>query len=108
MKRRIIFALIGFGIFTACFIGSVLMRDYFHDRHLKNNIHKVKVGMTEAQVIEILGKPSHKIGSDEPGNYWSYDTNSFSSITDGSPERIGYLVLKMGTDGKVEKVLDFK
>jgi outer membrane protein assembly factor BamE (lipoprotein component of BamABCDE complex) len=106
MKRKLIFAIIELFIFSICFTSSVFVRDYFYEKSLRSNIHKIKVGMTEKEVIRILGKPTQQIMSDVPGLYWCYETNSFYYLLDDNSERLGWILLRVGNEGKVVEVFD--
>lgn len=93
MKCKLVFTVVGLFIFLFCFTTSLLVRDYLYEQTLKSNIHKVKIGMTDKEVVEILGKASNKDGSDiSPGAYWFYDTSSVSQFLDDNPDRLGHLV----------------
>jgi outer membrane protein assembly factor BamE (lipoprotein component of BamABCDE complex) len=110
MKRKIIFTIIGLFIFLVCFMASVKLRDYFYETQLRNNIQKIKIGMSEQEVIEILGKPSNRFSSDSPTNYWCYDTDSIAqTLEEQSEMRCGNILIEMSfyKDGKVIKVHDF-
>lgn len=108
MKRKIIFTAIGLITFLICFTASLLIHDYLYEQRLRSDIYKVKVGMTEQEVIEILGEPSHKLMSDIPGLYWAYDTSSIGQLLDDNPDRIGHILLEMGAGKRVVKVIYFK
>lgn len=105
MSRKIILALTGFIIFLACFTASVKVRDYFYEQSLRTNIKLIKVGMSEAEVIGILGEPTDKQMSDIPGRYWCYETDTFARALDDTQNRLGRLLLQMSRDGKVVKSL---
>ncbi len=105
MKKKLIISIAGFLIFLFCFFASVLVRDYFNEISLRTNIHRIKVGMSEKEVIQILGKPSDKVMSDVPGLYWTYQTNSFNYHD--NPDELDHILLEMGSDEKVVKVYDF-
>jgi outer membrane protein assembly factor BamE (lipoprotein component of BamABCDE complex) len=110
MKRKIVFIVISLVIFVICFTASVKLRDYFYERSLRNNIQKIKVGMSEKEVFEILGKPSLGEMSDISGEYWCYDTDSIARTLEPQPEiRCGHLLLEMSApvNGRVVKVFDF-
>ena len=111
MKRKMIFTFIALVIFVICFTASVKLRDYFYEQSLRKNIQKIRVGMTEKEVIEILGKPSLAEMSDISGEYWCYDTDSIARTIEPQPEiRCGYLLLEMSSavNGHVVKVIGFK
>jgi hypothetical protein len=104
MKCKLISIFAGLFIFLACFTTSIITRDYFYKRELSNEIHKIKVGMSEQEVIEILGEPNDKFRSDVPGLFWSYETDSISQLLNDNPDRIGRVLLQTNENGKVIKV----
>jgi hypothetical protein len=116
MKKKFIFAIVGLLIFVVCFISSIRIRDYFYEKNLRENIHKVKVGMTEKEVVEILGEPTLKQMSDGPV-YWCYETDTIGQILDDNPTRMGKMLVEMTYwknsqklelgQGYVTKVFDF-
>lgn len=106
MKRKLVFSVVGLFIFSFCFTVSVFLRSYYNEKRLRNDIHKIKVGMTEEEVIEILGEPYKKQMSDIPGRYWCYKTDS--TIFDIPDYEASYLLLEMDSDRKVDKVIGFK
>jgi outer membrane protein assembly factor BamE (lipoprotein component of BamABCDE complex) len=103
--KRIFFIKIGLFIFALCFLTSVLIRDYVHEQQLRTNIQKVKIGMTEKEVIEILGKPSD-IWMTDGGNRWCYNTNSIAETLEPQPEITCQHILIRGT-GVVQEVYEF-
>jgi hypothetical protein len=109
MKRKIIFTIIGLSVFLSCFIASVLINDYFAEQRLRKNIHHVEVGMTEKEVIKILGKPSNVFMSDTSASCWCYDTDSIAQTLDPQPEiSCNHLLLQMNSDSRMVKVIGFK
>ena len=110
MKHKIIFILIGFLCLLICFTTSIKLRDYFYEQNLRNNLHKIEVGMDEQKVLKILGKPTNVMSSDSPSRYWCYETDSTSQMLEDQPEiHCGKMLLEMSSskDGKVVKVFDF-
>ena len=103
--RRLIPA---FAIFLVCFLGSLLLDGSYSDARLRKNIAKIQPGMSEEQVIKILGKPTARAISDIPGTYWSYRTDPIYQLIDDNPDNMGYLALEMSSDGKVVRVFDLK
>ncbi|MBC6607411.1 outer membrane protein assembly factor BamE [Hymenobacter sp. BT188] len=55
---------------------------------------EVEIGMTQEQVRRIMGEPTGRDTTTEPGQTWSY---LFGSATDTTPIRIEF-----GDDGKVK------
>ena len=111
MKHEIIFTVVGLIIFLICFTSSVKLRDHFYEQSLINNIQKIKVGMSEDEVIKILGKPSSREMSDIPGEYWCYDTDSIGRTFDVQSEvRCGHLLLEMSSprNSRVVKIIGFR
>jgi outer membrane protein assembly factor BamE (lipoprotein component of BamABCDE complex) len=105
MKRKFYVAA-GLIIFAVCFLTSVLIRDYVHEQQLRGNIRKVKVGMTQQEVIEILGKPNNIWMSDGDGNRWCYNTNSINATLEPQPES-GCQNLLLRMKGTVQEVYGF-
>lgn len=106
MKRKLFLITVGLIIFAGCFLTSVLIRDYVYEQHLRTNISKVKVGMTEKEVIEILGKPSNIWMTDGSAQPWCYNTNSITEVFEPQPEiTCRHLLLRM--NGTVKEVYDF-
>ena len=106
--KRLLFFLSCFVVLVGCFIGSLALFSSYRDSQLRQNIHRVKVGMSEDEVIQILGKPTARAISDIPGTYWHYRTDLVYQLIDDNPDSVGYLVLEMGSNGKVIKVFDLK
>jgi len=104
--KRIFFITIGLFIFLLCFLTSVLIRDYVHEQQLRTNIHKVKIGMTEKEVIEILGKPSSRWMSDGDGDRWCYNTNSIAEMLEPQPDITCQHILLRGS-GTILQVYGF-
>lgn len=109
MLRKSLFIAAGLLIFVTCFASSVRVRDHFYAQHLKRNIEKVKVGMTDRQVIEILGEPDDRQMSDIPGTYWCYNTSTYDQfIYADSGTLCQQLLLEMGSGGVVVKVFGYR
>lgn len=106
--KRLLFFLSCIFVLVGCFIGSLALYGAYLDSQLRQNIHKVNVGMSEDEVIQILGKPTDRVMSDIPGTYWCYRTDLVHRLIDDNPDTEGYLVLEMGSNGKVVKVFDLK
>jgi hypothetical protein len=110
MKRGFILMSVGFFIFLACFLVSVSLHDYFLKVQLRDNVKKIKLGMSEQEVIQILGMPNHRWSEDSPASSWCYDTDTISHSLEEQPDiECGNMVLKMSShkDGKVVKIFDF-
>ena len=110
MKRKFIFTFIGLIIFLSCFVTSVKIYDYLITKQLRNNVQKITLGMSDKDVIQILGKPNHRWSEDSPAAYWCYDTDTISHSLEEQPDiECGNMVLKMSSqkDGKVVKIYDF-
>ena len=108
MKRKIIFTFIGLFVFLICFAASVSIRDFFYEQMLRKNIQKIEIGMTEKEVIGILGEPSNRQMSDIEGLYWEYSTDTFNRSLYKAGECPAYLLLQMDSNGKVVKVFGFR
>ena len=87
---------------------SLSVYDLYRERTLRTNLSKIRIGMAEQEVIQILGEPTDCALSDIPGTYWCYDPSTFGRLIDDNPSRMGHLVLEMGANGKVVKVFDLK
>jgi len=107
MKKFLIPITIVVLLVGSVFCGLTLYGVYL-ERSLRTNISRVQVGMDEQEVIRILGAPTGIKISDIPGTYWSYDTDTLGRVLNNNPDRMGFLVLEMGRDGKVVKVFDLK
>ena len=110
MKRKIFFVFAGLIIFVTCFISSVKLHDYAYKQKLRKNLSKIEIGMTDKQVVEILGRPTNIWSSDTPLQAWCYDTDSISQTLEEQPEiNCGNMLLEMSSskDGKVVKIFDF-
>src|SRR5215204_2475931 len=108
MRKLVISVSIGLGI-TIASIGGLIAYGRYLDYRLRNDIQLVNVGMSEADVIRILGEPSNRGISDLGGGaYWSYDTDLLGKYLENNPHRVGYLVLEMGHHGRVVKVFELK
>jgi outer membrane protein assembly factor BamE (lipoprotein component of BamABCDE complex) len=99
--REAIFSVFGIFVFVGLY-GSYL------DSQRRRNIHKLKLGMSEDDVIQILGKPTNRAILDIPGTYWYYRTDLVYALIDDNPDSVGYLVLEMGSNGNVVKIFDLK
>jgi hypothetical protein len=101
MKRKLFFVLACIFVFCICIISGISAGNFYYQHKVKSGLAKIKVGMTETQVIEILGKPDDRKLSDFPGGYICYRTQliNINSKT--------YYLIDMGLDGKVRKVLDY-
>ncbi|GEM_PF-3671079 len=107
MRKLIVSISVVFAVLFASTTGLILY-GRFLDHRLRRDINQIRVGMAEAEVIRILGEPSDRMMSDIPGTYWTYETDVLGSLLDDNPNRVGYLVLQMGADGKVVKVFELK
>ena len=89
--KRLLTGVIGLMLLAATFTSGVLITDSISDYRLRKNIKQISAGMTEEEVVAILGEPTDKLMSDiDPGRYWLYQTDSINlNNTDG------YLVLEM-------------
>jgi hypothetical protein len=61
--------LVGFLVLFACFLVFIAVRDGRREDRLQANKGRITVGMSEAEVISILGEPTSKAMSDTPGLY---------------------------------------
>lgn len=100
MNQKVIRVLISLVIFSVCFSLSFLIGDYFYRQNLKHSLSQIKVGMSEKEVIQILGEPDEKKLSDFPGGYIGYK----SSVNPLSPN--SYYLIEMSSDKKVRKILN--
>ncbi len=100
LVKLILKCTVGFLLFLTTFVGSVEIRDRAYEAWVKNQVARVVPGMTDKQVISIIGKPTSYHMSDEPGSYWCYGSNSFNSYE----EYCGKVMLLMGTDNRVIRV----
>lgn len=110
MKCKIFFLFLGLIIFLICFIASVKVRDYSYKQKLKTNLSRVSIGMTDKEVIQLLGRPNHVWSEDSPQVSWCYDTDSISHSLEAQPDiECGNMLLKMSSskEGKVVKIFDF-
>lgn len=89
-------------------ISGLRLYDFRRDRALRENILKVKVGMSEQEVIQILREPTDRMLSDIAVSYWTYDTDTLGRLIDDNPDRMGNLALEMGSDERVVKVFDLR
>jgi hypothetical protein len=64
-------------ILVVTFIVGVLIHDYLYERFLQENKGRIKAGMSEAEVISILGEPTGKSMIDQPGSYWCYGSSTW-------------------------------
>jgi hypothetical protein len=94
---RVLSGILGLTIFCLTFLGSVHVRDSYHEEWLKTNILQVQPGMTEREVIQILGKPTSYHMSDEPGTNWCYGSDSFNTYE----AYCGKVALLMGSNNRV-------
>jgi outer membrane protein assembly factor BamE (lipoprotein component of BamABCDE complex) len=108
MKHKLTYAFAALVIFLICFASSVRLRDYLYEQKLRTDIHKIKVGMTEAEVVEILGKPDISQMSDDGTYYWCYSAGSIDATLDGQQNYCGHSLLSMGSSGTVTKVYGFE
>ena len=106
--KKLLLPILGVLTLLGCFIGGLALYGSYRDSQLRSNIHKVQVGMSDDEVIHLLGKPSNRGISDIPGTYWYYRTDLVYKLIDDSPENVGYLALEMGANGRVVKVFDLK
>lgn len=89
---KVIQIIVGFVLFIGIFLGSVKIHDRYHEYWLKETIKGVRPGMTDFEVIRILGKPTSRHMSDIPGEYWCYGSDSFND----SEDYCGKVMLEMG------------
>ena len=104
--RKVLISVCGILPFIAAFVVSLCLYGWYLDSRLKIDVHKVHPGMTEEEVIQVIGKPTSRGISDIPGTYWYYRTDVIHQLIDDNPDKTGYMVLEMGSDGRVEKVFD--
>ena len=106
--KKLIFFTLGILVLIGCFVFSLGVYSSYCDSQRRSNIHQVNIGMSEDEVIQILGQPTDRALSDIPGTYWHYRTDFVYQLIDDNPNNVGYLVLEMGGNGKVVKVFDLK
>ena len=104
--RKFIYFLLAFLALLGCSCGAIALYGCYLDSHLRHNIHKIEIGMSEDEVVKILGNPTSRAISDIPGTYWYYRTDLLYSLIDDNPYNVGYSVVKISRDGKVEKVYE--
>ena len=98
MHRSIVFSIVAVGLLTAtCVAGRN------HDIRLNNNAKRVRVGMTDGQAVDILGKPSWR---DSCGAKFPYGwaKNCVAELGYGSafaPLLPGYLVIQIDNHKRV-------
>lgn len=100
MIRAIAKIAIGLSLLLAAFFGGIAVRDNWRERHLQANHARITVGMSEAEVIAILGEPTSKHMSDIPGLYWCYSSDTWQEWELGDVH-CGTMMLEMGSDGHV-------
>ena len=89
---------VGVLLFVTVFLSSVAIRDFLYERYIQTNAKRIQLGMSEAEVIAILGKPTSKAMSDSPGLYWCYGSSSW---TEEGDSYCGSISLHMSDDGHV-------
>jgi hypothetical protein len=92
--------MLGLAFFFGAFEGSVLLRDRLYERQLQTNKSRIKAGMSEAEVIAILGQPTSKHMSDIPGLYWCYGSDT-SDSWDYEGVYCGTVGIEMSPGGRV-------
>ncbi|MBK6590368.1 MAG: hypothetical protein IPG22_18970 [Acidobacteria bacterium] len=58
--------IIGFLLLIACFFGFIDARDRWREDHIQANKSRGTIGMSEAEVISILGEPTSRAMIDTP------------------------------------------
>ena len=92
---------LGLALLSLTFVVGVIVRDVLHERQLKENVKEIRVGMTESDVINILGSPTSRRMSDIPGIYWCYGTDSFQD----REEYCGKVEIEMSSLGSGGRVV---
>ena len=92
--------IMGLMLLATTFLGGVIIRDRLHAKWLKQNVNRIQLGMSEAEVIGILGSPVNRHMTDGPGEIWCYTTDSF----DDYDENCGPVAIDM-SPSRVTKVL---
>ncbi len=100
MVKKIVKIAIGLILLIVCFVGSIAVRDRWRENHLQANKGKITVGMSEAEVISILGEPTSKHMSDIPGLYWCYGSDTWREWA-YNDEYCGNTLLEMSSGGRV-------
>src|SRR5215467_15026334 len=100
LRVRSIRIVIGSLLLLLTFYVGVSLRDELAAQALVENTKKLQLGMSEAEVIAILGKPTRRQISDVPGVYWFYDPSSWPR----DEEYMGSAMLYMGRDGRLLRI----
>ena len=100
MVKRIAKIAVGLCLLIAAFVGVIAVRDSWRESDLQANKARIKVGMSEAEVIAILGEPTSKHMSDIPGLYWCYSSDTWQEWELGDVH-CGTMMLEMSREGHV-------
>ena len=100
MAKTVAKIVMGLGLVIAAFIAFIAIRDSWRESHLQANHARIKIGMSEAEVIAILGEPTSKHISDIPGLYWCYSSDTWQQWEFGEVH-CGSMMLEMSRDGHV-------
>jgi hypothetical protein len=83
---RIVKIVIGLILLAFFVIGGVLLQDYIHLRNLESNLQAVKPGMSESELIKLLGKPDTLyIGDIGPREYLCFGKRVYDDNPDSCP-----------------------
>ena len=100
MSKRLAKFGLGFVFFLVVFFGSIALRDRSYEQFLQSNKGRVTVGMSEAEVIAILGRPTSKAMTDSPAIEWCYGSNTWE-LWDRPEVYCGSVGLSMSPNGHV-------
>jgi hypothetical protein len=78
MKKIIVFVCIAICT-VVLYVGVVLSIDYFHNRFIGRHISEVKIGMSESEVVDLLGEPVRRHMTDSQDIIWCYTAFSFDN-----------------------------
>jgi len=89
--------IISLTLLAATFVIGASIDDYYAQRQFRENLKKVRVGMSEAEAIALLGKPSVRKLTDRPGGDMCFSAGSFHF----NPSTKCVIILEMNPDGRV-------
>jgi uncharacterized protein YjlB len=74
---KVIRLFICLSILSVTFVTGASVEDYSAQKQFRENIKKVRIGMCEAEVIELLGEPSSRKLTDRSGGSLCFSAGSF-------------------------------
>ena len=99
---KIVIGILVFGLCVAFSIGGIKAYDRYLEAWNLENISRIQPGMTDAEVIDILGKPTIRKMSDIPGEYWCFGSDTFAF----QESYRGSVMIEMSRDKRVVEVVD--